>query len=138
MRNFLTTNNFNTFDIFDDMMNAFFKPTTFSGRAMQMRADIEENEKEYALSVDLPGFDKKDIELSLDNGYLTISAKKEEKEEGKNYIRRERCLTSSRTFYVGEVVSEEDIKAKFNNGTLTLNIPKLERKELPKKTIEIE
>ena len=138
MRNFLTTNNFNTFDIFDDMMNAFFKPTTFSSKSMHMRADVEENEKEYTLSVDLPGFDKKDIELSLDNGYLTISAKKEEKEEGKNYIRRERCLTSSRTFYVGEVVSEEDIKAKFNNGTLTLNIPKLERKELPKKTIEIE
>lgn len=137
MRNFLTTNNFNTFDIFDDMMNSFFKPTTFSSRAMQMRADVEENEKEYILSVDLPGFDKKDIELSLDNGYLTISAKKEEKEEGKNYIRRERSLTSSRSFYVGDVVSEEDIDAKFVNGTLSLTIPKLERKELPKKTIEI-
>ena len=138
MRNFLTTNNFNTFDIFDDMMNAFFKPTTFSSRAMQMRADIEENEKEYALSVDLPGFDKKDIELSLENGYLTINAKKEEKEEGKNYIRRERSCSCSRTFYVGDAVSEEDVKAKFSNGTLTLNIPKLDKKELPKKSIEIE
>ena len=84
MRNFLTTNNFNTFDIFDDMMNEFFKPTYFSNRAMQMRADIEENQNEYTLSVDLAGFDKKDIELSLDNGYLTINAKKQEQEEGKN------------------------------------------------------
>ena len=136
MRNFLTTNNFNTFDIFDDMMNSFFKPDFYS-KPMQMRTDIEESEKEYTLSVDLPGFDKKDIELSLDNGYLTISAKKQEKEEGKNYIRRERSLTSSRSFYVGDVVSEEDIDAKFVNGTLSLTIPKLERKELPKKTIEI-
>ena len=54
---------------------------------MQMRADIEENEKEYALSVDLPGFDKKDIELSLENGYLTINAKKEEKEIYEFYLK---------------------------------------------------
>lgn len=138
MRNFLTNSNFNTFDIFDEMMDNFFKPTSFSNRAMQMRADVEENEKEYALSVDLPGFDKKDIELSLDNGYLTINAKKEEKEENKNYIRRERVCSCSRSFYVGDKVSEEDIKAKFSNGTLTLNIPKLEKKELPNRRIEIE
>ena len=137
MRNFLTTNNFNTFDIFDDMMNSFFKPDFYS-KPMQMRTDIEESEKEYTLSVDLPGFDKKDIELSLDNGYLTISAKKQEKEEGKNYIRRERSLTSSRSFYVGDIVSEEDIDAKFVNGTLSLTIPKLERKELPTRHIEID
>ena len=139
MRNYLTNRNFNTFDIFDDLFDNFFKPATFSSKVGNMRADIKENEKEYELAVDLPGFDKKDINLTLNDGYLTISAKLEEKQEDKeNYIRRERVSSYQRTFYVGDVVSEEDIKAKYNNGTLTLNIPKLERKEIPTKHIEID
>ena len=139
MRNYLTNRNFNTFDIFDDIFDNFFKPTTFSNKVGNMRADIKENEKEYELAVDLPGFEKKDINLTLNDGYLTISAKTEEKEEDKsNYIRRERVCSYQRSFYVGDVVSEEDIKAKYNNGTLTLNIPKMERKEIPHKHIEID
>ena len=139
MRNYLTNRNFNTFDIFDDIFDNFFKPTTFSNKVGNMRADIKENEKEYELAVDLPGFEKKDINLTLNDGYLTISAKTEQKEEdNKNYIRRERVCSYQRSFYVGDVISEEDIKAKYNNGTLTLNIPKLERKEIPHKHIEID
>ncbi len=139
MRNYLTNRNFNAFDIFDDMFENFFKPVTFSNKVGNMRADIKESEKEYELSVDLPGFDKKDINLTLDNGYLTISAKTEQKEQDEsNYIRRERISSYQRSFYVGDVVTEQDIKAKYNNGTLVLNIPKLERKEIPAKHIEID
>ena len=139
MRNYLTNRNFGTFDIFDDIFDNFFKPATFSNKVSSMRADIKESEKEYELAVDLPGFDKKDINLTLDNGYLTISAKTEQKEQDdSNYIRRERVCSYQRSFYVGDVVTEQDIKAKYNNGTLVLNIPKLERKEIPAKHIEID
>ena len=139
MRNYLTNRNFNAFDIFDDIFDNFFKPAAFSNKVGNMRADVKENEKEYELAVDLPGFDKKDINLTLNNGYLTISAKNEEKQEDdKNYIRRERVCSYQRSFYVGDVVTEQDIKAKYNNGTLELTIPKLERKEIPTKHIEID
>jgi len=140
MRNYLTNRNFGAFDIFDDVFDNFFKPVTFSNKISSMRADIKENEKEYELSVDLPGFDKKDINLTLDNGYLTISAKTEQKEEDdkSNYIRRERVCSYQRTFYVGDAVTEEDIKAKYNNGRLDLIIPKLERKEIPARHITID
>ena len=139
MRNYLTNRNFNTFDIFDDFFDNFFKPTTFSNKVGNMRADIKENEKEYELAVDLPGFEKKDINLTLNDGYLTISAKTEEKEEdNKNYIRRERVCSYQRSFYVGDVISEEDIKAKYNNGTLELHVPKKQAQIPEKKTISIE
>ena len=139
MRNYLTNRNLGAFDIFDDIFDNFFKPVTFSNKVGNMRADIKENEKEYELSVDLPGFDKKDINLTLNNGYLTISEKNEQKEQDdKNYIRRERVCSYQRSFYVGDAVTEEDIKAKYNNGTLELTIPKVERKEIPAKHIEID
>ena len=139
MRNYLTNRNFGTFDIFDDIFDNFFKPVTFSNKFSSMRADIKENEKGYELLLDLPGFDKKDINLTLDNGYLTVSAKTEQKEQDEhNYIRRERVCSYQRSFYVGDVVTEQDIKAKYNNGTLELTIPKLERKEIPAKHIEID
>ena len=138
MRNYLTNRNLGTFDFFDDIFDNFFKPVTFSNKVASMRADIKENEKEYELSVDLPGFDKKDINLTLDNGYLTISAKTEQKEENSNYIRRERVCSYQRSFYVGDAVTEEDIKAKYNNGTLNLTIPKLEKKEIPARHIQID
>ena len=137
MRNYLTNRRDNTFDLFDDVFDTFFQPVLYTGRNSHIRADIKENEKEYEFSVDLPGFDKKDIELSLSNGYLTVNAKKQEKEmDNEKFIRRERSMSCSRSFYVGEVAGEEDIKAKYNNGTLVLTIPKLDKKELPKKNIQ--
>ena len=139
MRNYLTNRNLGTFDIFDDIFDNFFKPMTFSNKVGNMKADIKENEKEYELMLDLPGFDKKDINLSLNNGYLTINAKSEQKEEDDSkYIRRERVCSYQRSFYVGDAVTEQDIKAKYNNGTLSVNVPKLERKEIPAKHIEID
>ena len=137
MRNFLTNTN-NDFRFFDDFFDSFFKPMTFSNKVGHMRADVKENENGYELLVDLPGFEKKDINLNLKNGYLNIEAKQEQKEQdGENYIRRERTCYYSRSFYVGENLTEEDIEAKYNNGTLSLKIPKAENKELPQKNIEI-
>ncbi len=117
---------------FDD----FFKPVSLSSN-YQMRTDVKETEKGFDIAVDMPGFDKKDINLSLDNGYLTISAKREQLDE-ENYLRRERSVTCSRSYYVRDSITEEDVKAKYENGTLNVFVPKLEAKELPKKNIEIE
>lgn len=98
-----------------------------------MKTDVKESESGYELEMDLPGFKKEDIKVSLDNGYLTIHAEKgldedtEEKKTGK-YIRRERYSGScERSFYVGENVKQEDIKGEFKHGILKLNIPKVDK-----------
>ena len=100
-----------------------------------MKTDIKDNDKEYELTVDMPGIRKKDVKAELSDGYLTISAasgcSNDKKDEDGRYIRRERHYgTSSRSFYVGNAVSQDDIKASFENGTLKLTIPKKEDKQL--------
>ena len=111
-----------------------------------MKTDIQEMKDGYKMEVDLPGFKKDEITVELDDGYLTISAAKgldqdeKEKESGR-YIRRERYAGAcSRSFYVGEGVTEEDIKAEFKHGILTLVVPKKEAKPAveQKKYIAIE
>ena len=111
-----------------------------------MKTDIREHEAGYELDIDLPGFKKDEITVDLENGYLTISAEKgldkdeKEKENGR-YIRRERYAGAcSRSFYVGEDITEEDIKAEFKHGLLKLFVPKKEAKPAveQKKTISIE
>ena len=112
-----------------------------------MKTDVKEVEGNYELSVEIPGFNKEDISASLKNGYLTISAKheenkdeKDEKDEQDKYIRRERRFGScQRSFFVGDAITEEDIKASYNNGILKLTLPK-EKERLPQepKTIAIE
>ena len=109
-----------------------------------MKTDIREHEAGYELDIDLPGFKKDEIKVELENGYLTISAtkgadNKDEEKKGK-YIRRERYAgTMQRSFYVGDVVTQEDIKAKFEDGILKLSIPKKDAKAVEtKKTIAIE
>ncbi|MBR0133289.1 MAG: Hsp20/alpha crystallin family protein [Lachnospiraceae bacterium] len=109
--------------------------------AQLMKTDIHENEDSYELDIDLPGFKKEDIKLSLENGYLVIEAGKSlEKEKKGKAIRKERYEGSmQRSFYVGEDVKEEDIKAKFEDGVLKLTVPKKEKEEVPeKRTILIE
>ncbi len=109
-----------------------------------MKTDVHEKEDGYEMDIDLPGFKKDEINLSLDNGYLTVSAAKaldkEEKDKKGKVIRQERYSGSSqRSFYVGEAVTEEDVKAKFEDGVLKLNIPKKEpEKVAQKKLIAIE
>lgn len=142
MKNFVTTKNNGSF--FDSLLDNFFEePMTFDfGKNSKfMKTDVIENEKEYQLAMDLPGFLKEQIEIELDGGYITITAKKEEKKEDgqeKTYLRRERCSeTIKRSFYIGEFVTEDEIEAKLENGTLFLTIPK-KKPEIPeKKTIMI-
>ena len=101
-----------------------------------MRTDVRETEDSYELDVDLPGFKKDEIQVHLENGYLTVSAEKHaDKQAGKGkYLRQERYSgTVSRTFYVGESVTENDIHAKYENGILTLDVPKEEAKKVPEK-----
>ena len=111
-----------------------------------MKTDIQEHDDGYTLEMDLPGFKKDEIKVELNNGYMTISAAKgldqdeQEKDTGR-YLRRERYAGAcQRTFYVGEDVTEEDIKAEFKHGILKLFIPKKEAKpaEPEKKFISIE
>ena len=99
-----------------------------------MKTDIRENDGNYEVDIELPGFKKEDINLALDGGFLNITAEKcldkeeKEKKDGK-IIRQERYSGSlSRSFYVGEDITEEDIKAKLEHGVLKLTIPKKEKK----------
>ena len=135
-------------DLFDDFMGY---PTGRQAAANaypqvkdMMKTDIREHEKGYEVDIDLPGFKKDEIGIELENGYLTVSAAKgldkdEEDKKGK-YIRKERYAGAmQRSFYVGEYVTQEDIKAKYENGILRLSVPKKEAKPVEtKKTIAIE
>ena len=109
-----------------------------------MKTDVKEHEDKYEVDIDLPGFKKDEIQLNLQNGYLSVSAAKgvdkEEKDKKGKLIRQERYSGSmQRSFFVGKSVTEEDIKAKFEDGVLKLSIPKKEAPKIPeKKTIMIE
>ena len=109
-----------------------------------MKTDIREHDEGYEVDIDLPGFKKDEISIELENGYLTVSAAKgldkdEEDKKGK-YIRKERYAGAmQRSFYVGENLTDEDIKAKYENGILKLSVPKKPAKAVEaKKTIAIE
>ena len=94
-----------------------------------MKTDIKEDKNRYLLDIDLPGFEKENINLSLKDGYLNISAetKKEEKNNDEKMVRRERFYGKcSRSFYVGDNIREEDIHAEFKNGILKVEVPKKE------------
>lgn len=99
-----------------------------------MKTDVLEDDNGYELQIDLPGFHKEDLEIVSDKGYLTITAsqkKETENEENGRYIRRERYAGScSRSFYIGEEVKAEEIAAKFEDGILKLNIPKVIEKPI--------
>ena len=140
-------------NLFDDMFNfddSFFAPSKKNplygkNASRMMKTDIKETDDSYELDIDLPGFKKDEITAELNEGYLTVSAAKgldkDEKDKKGRYIRQERYSGAmSRTFYVGENVKEEDIKAKFENGILSLSVPKpTEQKQIEsKKQIAIE
>lgn len=131
-------------DLFDDLWANFpFESDWFGrknplyGKSAQnmMKTDIRENEDSYEVLVDLPGYAKEDIHVKLEKGYMTISAVKEQNEEEKDkdgkFIRRERYSGSvSRSFYVGDAITNEEVKAKYENGILQLTVPKKEAKAL--------
>lgn len=134
--------------LFDDFMDDFVMPDRNWNLARTsvnvMKTDVKETEQGYELDIDLPGYNKEDINAQLENGYLTINATKDSnkdtKDENGKYIRRERYYGSmSRSFYVGEYVKEEDIHARFENGILKLSVPKEELQKVEaKKCIAIE
>lgn len=139
-------------NLFDDFMDDAFERNFFGGRNPLygkhskniMKTDVKETETGYELDIDLPGFKKDEISAHLEDGYLTVSAAKgvdkDEKDNEGRYIRRERYSGSmTRSFYVGNVVTEEDIKAKYEDGILSLSIPKKDPKAVEaKKYIAIE
>ena len=105
-----------------------------------MKTDVRETEGTYELDIDLPGFKKDEVNLTLEDGYLTISAAKgldkDEKDKKGRYIRQERYAgTCSRSFYVGEGVEPTDVSAKFEDGILKVSLPKREQKQLPKSNL---
>ena len=128
-------------NLFDDFMDFPFNhdfwgrknPLYGKNAKRMMKTDIRETDGYYELDVDLPGFKKDEIQASLENGYLTISAAKgldkDEKDKDGKYIRQERYAGAmSRSFYVGDEVTQEEIKAKYEDGILKLSIPKKEKK----------
>ena len=141
----------NLMDVFDDFDRNFFRGFGHPDRALygknaphMMKTDVKETEDGYEVDVDLPGFKKDEIKLELNNGYLTISTEKsleknQESPKGR-IIRQERYSGSmQRSFYVGQSLKEEDIKARYENGVLSLQIPHVDAKKVPeKKNILIE
>ncbi len=118
---------------FDLLGEMFSDPFFTEGESKVMRTDIKEKKDKYLIDIDLPGYEKENIKLEVEDGYLlvhaTMNSDKEEKEEGK-YVRKERYVGScSRSFYVGDDVKSEDIKASFKNGTLKIEVQKKEEKE---------
>lgn len=119
-------------DFFDDDF-ANFPTFPEIRRSSMMKSDVKELDNAYQLEMDLPGFKKDDVKMQLKDGVLNISAEtsrnNDEKDKNGKYIRRERFEgTCSRSFYVGKDVKQEDIKAKFDNGVLTVTVPKAEKK----------
>ena len=132
-------------NLFDDFMNDFTFPKfpdvekeLYGKHAKNlMKTDVKDTKEGYEVDIDLPGFKKDEIKVQLKDGYLTLAAAKgldkDEKDKEDNYIRRERYAgTLSRSFYVGDAVSEEDIHAKYEDGILKLSVPKKAPKAVEK------
>lgn len=133
-----------TSSLFDDMFDDMFTSPFFSNRSdMTMKTDITEKDGYYTLDMELPGCKKEEIHLELSDGYLNVSAShntgSDEKDDKGNIIRQERYSgTFSRSFYVGENVKEEDVRASYENCELKITFPKESAKLPEKKNIMIE
>ncbi len=130
-----------------DIFDSIFDDPFFDGRREKrheiMKTDVKEKDGNYIIDIDVPGYEKEDIQIELENGYLTVTAKankKVDEEDKDGYVYRERFVGEcSRSFYTGDKLKQEDIKASFKNGTLTLVFPKDEPKEIEtKKYISID
>ena len=119
-------------DLFDDFFGYQFGGYGWNGGSL-MKTDIKDTDQGYEMTMNLPGVKKEDIKAELKNGYITIhvssNTNQDEKDEKGRYIRRERYSGNcSRSFYVGDQITQEDIKAKFEDGILRIDIPKKEAK----------
>ena len=136
-------------NLFDEFFDDFPMPREFrnidrrlygKNAAREMKTDVHEHEDHFEVDIDLPGFKKDEITLNLENGYLTVSAakgldKEQTTKKGK-LIRQERYAgTLQRSFYVGDALTENDVTARFENGVLSLNVPKQEARKMPEKKV---
>ena len=141
----------NLMDMFDDFDRSFFGGFGNVDRALygkhsqnMMKTDVRETENGYEVDVDLPGFSKDEIHLELNSGYLTISTEKSLEKHGEvkngKLLRQERYSgMMQRSFFVGNSIREEDVKASYENGVLHLQIPKKDAARVPeRRTIMIE
>ena len=133
MKNYIIRHNNN-----DDFFDGFFRPFFQAAPKDLMRTDVRETETDYVFDVEIPGFKKEEVSVSYEDGYVTVSAKREESEENKDaFLRRERNCSCERSFYVGDI-EKTKIKAKYENGVLTLTIPKDSPKKPEAHTVAIE
>ena len=120
-------------DLFDDLFDNMFRAPVFGGQSL-MKTDVREKDGKYILDVEMPGYKKEDVKISLYNGTLTISAERhssnEEKDDAGRMIRQERYSGScSRSFYVGEGIKDTDVHATFTDGILKIELPTEQKKE---------
>ncbi len=119
--------------IFDNFFDDAFAPMFPDTRNnTMMKTDVKETDKNYEVDIEMPGFNRDDITIGLNNGYLTVSAKREtskdDKDKNGKYLRRERYSgLVSRSFYVGDTTTQDDVHARYDNGMLTLDIAKKDR-----------
>ncbi len=142
MKNFMVNYNHDSNgNFFSDALDNFFRPLFYDEKFDSMRTDIKETEDAYVMEVELPGFEKSDISVEYENEYITVRAEKVEKEEdkndNKNYIRKERRMSCQRSYYVGDI-QENAVKASYQNGILSVCVPKEDDKKSQKKGINID
>ena len=122
-----------TNELFDDIFDNMFRAPVFGGESL-MKTDVHEKDGKYILDIEIPGYKKEDVKISLYNGTLTISAEKNETSEEKDakgrVLRQERYSGNcSRSFYVGDAIRDTDVQASFENGILKIEIPTEKKKE---------
>lgn len=125
--------NGNGLDVFDEV---FMDPFFGEKENKIMKTDVKEKDGNYVLEIDVPGYDKEEIKIELQDGYITVTATRNEEKEDKNskYLKRERFTgMCSRSYYAGDNVKEEDIRASFKNGILTIAFPKEPEKRVEEK-----
>lgn len=135
MKNYLVRNDNNLFDAaFENLFKPIFIESDIN---TNMKTDIKELDDKFEMAIEMPGFNKEDIQIDMQEGYVNVGAKKEVKEEDNKdgrYLRKERSISCSRSYYVGDI-KEDSIKAKYENGVLSIVIPK--QKELPQQPSKI-
>ena len=125
MRNYITT--------YDPFFDRFFLRANNCSVSHMMKTDIKENKDSYQMFIELPEVKKEDTKITLENGYLKVSASLQQEENDEDYIYRERSYGEySRSYYVGDTVKLEDVSAKLENGVLTISIKKRDAKEIEK------
>lgn len=135
MRTYITgrTNPSDLFNVFDD----FFRPA-FAEETNCMKTNIRELDGSYELDIEVPGFTKDQIRISLENGYLSVVCSRQDQEPQGKYRRKEICESCTRSYYIGTGVAQDSIKAKCENGILTLSVPKEQPRLAEKSYIAIE